>query len=296
MTLLDVEEYRVRISKDGTCVDGAVWTRAGREWELEAGQSRANVTAAATPYAYFDRLASALENDEARLMTCGTCVFFRKAAGDDGWGGYCAWQHDEAPQASPHPVTLPVTLLSPNCHHFVYRRGPVETAARRASVEQKMRRNGNGSNASGSARFAPVAMVRRLFGTEPEVPEVEQAERSGSQPCPCCGTSMINRGFVSNVDEQGEERVFSIWRCTACRSGYLDDYREAYVGSRARDGERLYVVAPADADVAAEMAARCPRPYTKGCTCVGNRWFDEWAAELEETGRRIAHRESVVWR
>jgi hypothetical protein len=105
---------------------------------------------------------------------------------------------------------------------------------------------------------------------------------------------MTNRASIANMDKRGEERVLSVWRCPHCQGNYLDDWFEAWVGSRAHDAERLYVVPPLEANEAAAIVVHCPRPDVKGCTCIANQHFDRWGDKLESTGRRIKARESVV--
>ncbi|GEM_PF-6528887 len=302
MSYLNVEEYRVRVRQGDAEIDGAVWVREGREWELEAGDLRLVADASAVPETrpdgFFARLKETLEADNVYLLTCGTCAFFRRSdnPADDGWRGYCTWSSDEAPAGPPEQVTL----LAPNCHRFAYRPGapePVdpEWLARARQAEGELDETAVLPQIEEPRGL--VGLIRRLLGRpsspRPTVPTAI-IERPGGQPCPCCGTRMTNRASISNVDETGSERIFSVWRCPHCLGNFLDDWLEAFVGSRARDAERIYVVPPAEANLGVKMVARCPRPDEKGCTCVANRHFDEWGDFLYREGRRMKHRESVV--
>ena len=101
---------------------------------------------------------------------------------------------------------------------------------------------------------------------------------------------MTNRASITNADKRGNERVLSVWRCPHCYGNYLDDWFEAFIGSRARDGERLYVVPPVEANKGATIVVHCPRPDIKGPKTIANKHFDEWGDALEKIGRRIKHR------
>ncbi|MDQ7028532.1 MAG: hypothetical protein Q9O62_01490 [Ardenticatenia bacterium] len=302
MSYLNVEEYRVRVHRDDGEVDGAVWVREGQEWELEAANLHLVADASAVPETrpdvFFARLKETLEADGVRLLTCGTCAFFRRsdAPDDDGWKGYCTWSSDELPISPPEHVTL----LAPNCHRFAYRQGPPEPVDSTWLAQARSAEEDQEETAVLPQLDKPrglIGIVRRLLGRTPATrPAVPTAiiERPGGQPCPCCGTRMTNRASISNVDETGSERIFSVWRCPHCLGNFLDDWLEAFVGSRARDAERIYVVPPAEANMGVKMVARCPRPDEKGCTCVANRHFDTWGDFLYQHGRRMKHRESVV--
>lgn len=302
MSYLNVEEYRVRVRRGDEEIDGAVWVREGREWELEAGDLRLVADESdvpeTRPEVFFGRLKETLEASGVQLMTCGTCAFFRRSPdpADGGWKGYCIWQMPDGPSG---PLEK-VTLLAPNCHHFVYRPGPIEEVDPELLARSRQAAEDLEETALLPQIEEPrgvIGFIRRLLGRQPSPrPTVPTAviERPGGQPCPCCGTRMTNRASISNMDEEGGERIFSVWRCPHCLGNFLDDWLEAYVGSRARDAERIYVVPPAEANFGVKMVARCPRPDEKGCTCAANQHFDEWGNRLYREGRRMKHRESVV--
>lgn len=304
-----VMDYRVRVGVEASDepVDGEIWVREeDLEWEVEAADTRlvtdVSDAGAARRDVVFNQLRDKLGDEGVRLRTCGTCAFFRAAPdGEDdenGWLGYCTKEHPENPESVPDQVAL----LAPDCHEFEYREG----SAHRIDITE-LRQAGLNTPADVDAT-APMpqqdeqetglfGFVKRLFnigGTQEEYVRTGVIERPGGQPCACCGTRMTNRASIANMSESGEERILSVWRCPHCHGNYLDDWFEAYVGSRARDAERLYVVPPAVTNVAVEMVAKCPRPDTKGCTCVANQWFDKWGDGLHGVGRRAKHRESVV--
>lgn len=308
MTYLNVEEYRVRLSGDDEILQGAVWVRENREWELEAGQVR-HVAAASSeaerrPELFFRRMAATLEQEDLWLRTCGTCVHFRRSAHEpavgSGWSGFCNYTAPESFEKGSEPGV--VSLLAADCHHFEYRRGEPLAADELLGVAAEVGPLDPESTLpirthAASEKGGLLGAIKKLLGgageEKPAVP-TGVIERPGGQPCPVCGTRMTNRASITNATPEGDERVFSIWRCPNCHTNCLDDWLEAYVGSKARDAERLYVVPPSEADVAVDKVRQCPRPDVKGCTCVSNQWFEAWGDRLLEKGRRIQHRESVV--
>lgn len=308
MTYLNVEEYRVRLGRDGEVLQGAVWVRELREWELEAGDVRhvaaASSEAESRPELFFRRMVATLEPENLWLRTCGTCVHFRRSAQEgaveSGWSGFCDYSAPESFEKGSQPGV--VALLAADCHHFEYRQGepqPAETLLGVAGENHApdpettlpMRTR------TTSEKGGLLGAIRRLLGgasTETPTTPTGVIERPGGQPCPVCGTRMTNRASITNATPEGDERVFSLWRCPNCHTNCLDDWLEAYVGSKSRDAERLYVVPPSEADVAVDKVRQCPRPDIKGCTCISNQWFEAWGDRLLEKGRRIQHRESVV--
>jgi hypothetical protein len=306
MNVLTVEEYHVTLARDGERIEGNLWVREGEEWELEAQAGEERLTAEAhadaemTPASLFERMVANLEPSGILFHSCGTCANFRRSPqATGGWMGYCSYRGGE--RTAP-PLPGEVALLAPSCPAFQYS-GPNQPAAEWVLVEQEE------SLADPEAtRALPAATekedgkglfgsIRRMLGLKRKEPEMVRAgvvERPGGQPCPVCGTRMTNRASIANADQRGEERVLSVWRCPHCQGNYLDDWFEAYVGSKAHDAERLYVVPPVEANAGAAIVVNCPRPDVKGCTCIANQFFDEWGNRLEKEGRRIKARESVV--
>lgn len=298
-----IRDYRirVRVPDEAAPTAGTVWVREeDLEWEVEAGDVRLVTDVSdlgkARRDVVFRQLRRKLADDGVRLQTCGTCVHFRRAStGDDeeGWRGYCVWQDPEDEAWRPEAVAV----LAPDCHHFAYREGPAEELDEALPADPTPEVPPADETASQPATGL-LAVLKRLLGrsdaAEEQYVRTGAIERPGGQPCPCCATRMTNRASIANVSEAGEERILSVWRCPHCGGNYLDDWFEAYVGSRARDAERLYVVPPSTANVGARIVLKCPRPEIKGCTCVANQWFDEWGDGLYGVGRRAAHRESVV--
>jgi hypothetical protein len=305
MVYLAVEEYRARLEKADVVFDGTLWLREGQEWEVETGtgerlSASVEEDADASPYSLFERVVETLAANDTRILCCGTCAHFRRSPAQDGkgWIGYCAYRGSDE-TAPPYPGG--VALLAPDCHAYAYQ-GLDQPLADGVALYH----TGQGSDPE-ATKVLPAAVkdedkglfakLRGLLGLSKEGQEMVRAgvvERPGGQPCPVCGTRMTNRASVANADARGEERVLSVWRCPHCNGNYLDDWFEAYVGSRAHDAERLYVVPPVEADAAAAIVVHCPRPDVKGCTCIANQHFDRWGDELEKRGRRIKSRESVV--
>lgn len=305
MTYLAVEEYHVRLSRGEEKLDGKMWLREGREWELEAASGAERLIAAAesdadmSPHALLGRVVDNLAAHDLRLRSCGTCAFFRRSPHQDGegWMGYCSYRGDH-----PKAPALPgeVALLAPDCPYFEY-----EGTDQALAVVVQQDESPADPDATRSLPAAGrekeeksfLGSLRRALGLEKKQQEMVRAgvvERPGGQPCPACGTRMTNRASIANADARGEERVMSVWRCPHCSGNYLDDWFEAYVGSRSHDAERLYVVPPVEANEAAAIVVHCPRPDVKGCTCIANQHFDRWGNEMEKNGRRIKARESVV--
>lgn len=306
MNYLNVEEYRVTLEREGKRIEGNLWVHEGQEWALEAqaGEERlvaeARAEANMEPAGLFERMIDNLKATNVRFHGCGTCANFRRnPQAADGWMGYCSYRGGE--RTAP-PLPGEVALLAPSCQAFQYS-GVGQPLADWAIVERE-----DGLADPEATRALPAATgkddakgvlgsIRRMLGLKRKEPEMVRAgvvERPGGQPCPVCGTRMTNRASIANADQRGEERVLSVWRCPHCQGNYLDDWFEAYVGSKAHDAERLYVVPPVEANAGAAIVVHCPRPDVKGCTCIANQFFDEWGNRLEKAGRRIKARESVV--
>ncbi|HBY96701.1 MAG TPA: hypothetical protein DEP84_22605 [Chloroflexi bacterium] len=308
MTYLNVEEYRVRLSREGEMLPGAVWVRESREWELEAGEvhrvAAATSEAESGPELFFHRMVETLEHENLWLRTCGTCIYLRRSAEEgaveSGWSGFCNYSAPESFEKGSEPGV--VSVLAADCHHFEYRQGEPLPADALLGGADEVRLPDPETTLPIRTRTVEekgglLGAIKKLFsGGSEEKPRVPTGiiERPGGQPCPVCGTRMTNRASITNATPEGDERVFSVWRCPNCHCNCLDDWLEAYVGSKARDAERLYVVPPSEADVAVDKVGQCPRPDIKGCTCVSNQWFEAWGDRLLEKGRRIQHRESVV--
>jgi hypothetical protein len=297
-----VEEYHIRLAKGSEVGQGRMWLPEGDEWQVEVTEGEPRTTAAhemgaeMTPLRLFQRTRDHLEAQAVQMRVCGTCVFFRRSPAEhgEGWLGYCAYRNDnhEAPLGT-------VALLAPDCHQYQ------STTEAQPLIDPdeapSTARDPNNTRALPSLpkeeKKGLFGSIRNLLGLNKEEPEMVRAgvvERPGGQPCPVCGTRMTNRASIANADKRGEERVLSVWKCPHCAGNFLDDWFEAYVGSKSYDAERLYVVPPIEANVAAAIVVHCPRPDVKGCTCIANQHFDKWGNELEKSGRRIKARESVV--
>lgn len=300
-----VEEYHVRLDKNGELNEGRIWLSEESEWQIEiqegstrlsAPQSPQNVM---TPFRQFERAVGMVEGQEVGLRTCGTCSHFCRSPHEqaEGWMGYCTYHHKDK---NDRLERCEVSLLSADCYHY-------QPAVKSPPIVplQQIAHNGEIPDPELTKQmpvfkptFAQKALnsLRKLFRLQSDTEYVRAgiAERPGGQPCAVCGTRMTNRASVANADKRGNERVLSVWACPHCSTNYLDDWFEALVGSRARDGERLYVVPPVEANKGATIVVNCPRPDVKGCNCVANQHFDKWGNALEQEGRRIKHRESVV--
>lgn len=302
-----VEEYHVNLEQDGEYLSGKVWLMNKPEWEIEVKEGMPRLSAevlpdaVGTPFRQFERLRGILEAQNIHLRTCGTCAHFRRNPSDsehsEDWIGYCSYQGNDVDAPS-----LPgeVSLLAADCHLYQ----AAQQSAPFAKIEE-LSFNGHHIRDRYETKNLPAVQVKkglfnqllRLLGLEKEeVIDVRAGvmERPGGQPCPVCGTRMTNRASITNADKRGNERVLSVWRCPHCYGNYLDDWFEAFVGSRARDGERLYVVPPVEANKGAAIIVHCPRPDIKGPYTIANKHFDEWGDALQKDGRRIKHRESVV--
>lgn len=301
-----VEEYHVRLHKNGELVPGRIWLSENEEWQVDVNESSARLSAAQdpqhvmTPFKQFERLVRILEEQEIRIQTCGTCTHFRRSPHEEaeGWMGYCPYRHETAKSL---PERNEVSLLSADCHAYQQATQPppiipLKQLAHNGQIpDPELTKQMPVFKPTTTQRL--INRLRKLFGLQESETEYVRAgviERPGGQPCAVCGTRMTNRASVANADKRGNERVLSVWYCPHCSTNYLDDWFEAFVGSRARDGERLYVVPPIEANKGAAVVEHCPRPDIKGCNCIANQHFDKWGNALEKTGRRIKHRESVV--
>lgn len=300
-----VEEYHVRLEKNGQFQQGRMWLGEGKEWEIEVSEGTPRLSAPHTPHTpmdplhLFERVVTTLAPLDLRLRACGTCAHFRRSPHEsgEGWLGYCSYRGTDADAPL---LPGPVSLLAPDCHAYQPATETPPLADPYHLASQGELSDLHVTKALPAAPKKPKSLfgsLRDLLGLKKEEQEMIRAgvvERPGGQPCPVCGTRMTNRASVANADKRGEERVLSVWRCPHCSGNYLDDWFEAFVGSKSYDAERLYVVPPLEANAGAAIVVHCPRPDVKGCTCIANQHFDRWGDDLEQHGRRIKHRESVV--
>ncbi|MDQ4077174.1 MAG: hypothetical protein M3220_13110, partial [Chloroflexota bacterium] len=83
MDYSSVEEYHVRLEKDGALLGGRMWLREEQEWEVEAvaGSERLAATVEADvdmrPHSLFQRVVEKLGEHDTRIWCCGTCAHFR---------------------------------------------------------------------------------------------------------------------------------------------------------------------------------------------------------------------------
>lgn len=307
-----VEEYHVRLQKNSEFKQGRMWLGEQNEWEIEVTEGSPRLSAqmiegnVMSPFRQFERVVKTLEPLNTRLRSCGTCAHFRRSPHEnaEGWIGYCSYRGDQEALGADAKVTMllgEVSLLSADCHAYQATNetpplAPLHDLALDGQIPdpdltKKM------PTVTLSFAQRTLNWLRNLLGlrkAESEIVRAGGVERPGGQPCAVCGTRMTNRASVANADKRGNERVLSVWRCPHCSTNYLDDWFEAFIGSKAHDGERLYVVPPVEANAGAAIIVHCPRPDVKGCNCPANQHFDKWGNALEGNGRRIKHRESVV--
>jgi len=301
-----VEEYHVRLDKNGELNEGRIWLSEESEWQIEIQEGSTRLSAPQSPqnimvpFQQFGRMVSMVEQQAARLRTCGTCSHFRRSPHEnaEGWMGYCTYRHEATNDLLER---CDVSLLSADCYDYQQATQtppviPLQQIAPDGKIpDPELTKQMPIFKPTFSQKI--LNSLRTFFGLgqgETEYVRAGVVERPGGQPCAVCGTRMTNRASVANADKRGNERVLSVWACPHCSTNYLDDWFEAFVGSRARDGERLYVVPPVEANEGAAIVVNCPRPDVKGCNCIANQHFDKWGNALEKAGRRIKHRESVV--
>ena len=82
--------------------------------------------------------------------------------------------------------------------------------------------------------------------------EAKVIERSGvgagTEPCFACQGRIANLGALAVATPEGDKQTFSIWRCRACYTYYLNDWIDRWERTDSLETEeRYYRLAPAEA-------------------------------------------------
>ena len=71
---------------------------------------------------------------------------------------------------------------------------------------------------------------------------------AGTEPCFACQGRIANLGALAVATPEGDKQTFSIWRCRACYTYYLNDWIDRWERTDSLETEeRYYRLAPAEA-------------------------------------------------
>ena len=211
-------------------------------------------------------LAEALAAAGWRLVTCGACAFWRPltARTPDGLvTGSCSWRGDVGshPAAAPHPQLSAQSVLALGCTHW-QGEGTQPAAASQFADESleaiaPMPKRAEQEN---DERWTLAGQLRRwlrkpavqLAAPPAQSWEERLVERSGvgagTEPCFVCQARIANLGALAVATPEGDKRTFSVWRCRACYTYYLNDWIDRWERTDSLETEeRYYRLSPVEA-------------------------------------------------
>lgn len=205
-------------------------------------------------------LARALADAGWQLYTCGSCARWQPAAAatPDGLAvGECRWR-SAAPQTPPPPFALAVqSHLALNCAHWQPAAGsaaplPAGGAGSSATVAPLPKRAELPDAPSGL--LARLARLLRPAPPPPPEPTWEQRllERSGvgagTEPCFACQGRIANLGALTVESPEGDKQTYSVWRCRACYTTYVNNWIDRWERLDSLETEEVYYrIAPSEA-------------------------------------------------
>ena len=216
---------------------------------------------------FLHRLEEAARSRGWQLEICGSCDAWQSLAERNPDGvptGLCGWRSQQD-NALDLPVNLAVqSCLSLACAHW---------RQRSANLSEPIRQNQTAGISVTSADVAlPKAaeldrerpnfwqrMRQRLvsaFSRQSNGPDGHKGllERSGvgagTEPCFVCQGRIANLGAIAVETLEGDKQTYSVWRCRACYTLYLNNWVDRWERlDNLETEESYYRIAPADAQV-----------------------------------------------
>jgi len=201
-----------------------------------------------------------------RPVTCGVCAFWRPLAAltqDELPTGSCFWRGD-ASNPSRHQLITQLSaqsMLALACPHWQDAAEPQTNVAQ--AEEQSIDTIApmpKRAEQESDERWTLAGQVRRWLrrqASQPAAPPAQMweeriVERSGvgagTEPCFACQGRIANLGALAVATPEGDKQTFSVWRCRACYTYYLNDWIDRWERTDTLETEeRYYRLSPDEA-------------------------------------------------
>ncbi|MFN3979821.1 MAG: hypothetical protein ACK4SA_05505 [Caldilinea sp.] len=215
---------------------------------------------------FAQRLTEALVAAGWRPVTCGACAFWHPLAArtPDGLStGSCAWRGDarHSMADTSHQQLSAQSLLAPACAHWQPEgTQPIATPQIEDEAIAVIAPMPKRAEQESDERWTLVGQLRRWLRRQvtPSAASPTQTwddrivERSGvgagTEPCFVCQGRIANLGALATGTPEGDKRTFSVWRCRACYTYYLNDWIDRWERTDSLETEeRYYRLSPAEA-------------------------------------------------
>ncbi len=202
-------------------------------------------------------LAAVLADGGWQLYTCGACAHWQRTASatPDGLAaGECRWR-SASPQTPPPPFALAAqSHLALNCSHWQRAAEGAAAAGRsEAAPVPSLPKRAEQPDAP-SGLLARLARLLRPAAAPAPVPTWEQGllERSGvgagTEPCFACQGRIANLGALTVESPEGDKQTYSLWRCRACYTTYVNNWIDRWERLDSLETEEAYYrIAPSEA-------------------------------------------------
>lgn len=268
-----------------------------------------------SPLAVLENVTGATLNRDVRARlaehgvaarVCGACVHWqadgiRLANGVPA--GLCTVR---IPAAGREPATEPPatppqlarqSLFSPACAHWDASTQPASTIPASASADARetvaaLPRAAVLEKEEEAAAKTLKGRLRALFGKGTEAPaqaltwEERLVERSGvgagTEPCIACQGRIANLGALTVDTDEGDKHTYSVWRCRACQTTYLNSWIDRWERlDNLETEETYYRIAPVEAvEILAVIdgVAGGEHPAGRHTRAAERAWFEAFVA------------------
>ncbi|MCB0070499.1 MAG: hypothetical protein KDE20_03535 [Caldilineaceae bacterium] len=206
-------------------------------------------------------MAARLAQHAVRARVCGGCRHWQADGVRLGHGlpaGTCTWRTD-APGAPDTPTPLArQSLFAPACSHWAVNPEPPAVSPvdappavvelPRAAVLEKQEEAAR----SWRGRLRGLLGRRDTPAPAPLTWGERLVERSGvgagTEPCFACQGRIANLGALTVDTDEGDKHTYSVWRCRACHTTYLNSWIDRWERLDSLETEETYYrIAPAEA-------------------------------------------------
>lgn len=213
------------------------------------------------PLRFSAALRHTLAAQSLRADACFDCRHWRprRRTNDDGVPlGQCTWgQNDNHTPDQAERMLRPQSGLSLACANFQRREDGSAFVADNVPDEGSLRLQKSAELDPDRLPFWP-RLWRKLRGrgtrrtTHTHDWATQLVERSGvgagTEPCFVCQGRLANLGALAVESDEGDKQTFSVWRCRACYTTYLNDWTDRWERLESLETEERYFrLAPAEA-------------------------------------------------